>query len=121
MPTIAVIGASVDRTKFGNRCVRAYVQQGWIVYPIHPREITIEGLTNYRSIGDVPAGRIDRVTLYLPASLGVRVMAEIAKRGDVDEVMLNPGADDPEVVRKALELGLNVVTGCSLVAIGAST
>ena len=47
------------------------------------------------------------------------MMEEIAKRSDVDEVMLNPGADDPEVVQKALDLGLNVVTGCSLVAIGA--
>ena len=119
MPTIVVIGASADRSKFGNRCVRAYVQQGWTVHPINPRETTIEGLTTYRSIGDVPAGFIDRVSVYLPASLGLKVLDEIAQRGDVGEVMLNPGADDPEMVTKAHELGLNVVTGCSLIAIGA--
>lgn len=119
MPTICVIGASSDRSKFGNRCVRAYVQQGWTVYPVNPREATIEGLPVYRSIAEVPAGLIDRVSVYLSAALGLKVMDEIAHRGDVGEVMLNPGADDPTVVDRARELGLNVVTGCSLIAIGA--
>jgi predicted CoA-binding protein len=118
MPTITVIGASTDRTKFGNRCVRAYLQQGWTVYPVNPRETTIEGLPVYRSILDVPAGKIDRVSVYLPAPLGVKVMDEIAQRGEIGEVMLNPGADDPAVVDKGIELGLNVVTGCSLIALG---
>ena len=118
MSTITVIGASADRAKFGNRCVRAYLQQGWTVYPVNPRETTIEGLRVYRSILDVPAGFIDRVSVYLPASLGVLVMDEIARRGDVGEVMLNPGADDASVVAEARKLGLNAVTGCALIALG---
>src|SRR5579862_6639236 len=109
MPIISVIGASADLTKFGNRCVRAYSQKSWTVYPVNPRATTIEGVTAYRSIQDVPAGFIDRVSVYLPGALGVKVMDEIARRGDIGEVMLNPGADDPEVVSKAKELGLNVV------------
>lgn len=117
MPTIAVIGASADRAKFGNRCVRAYAQEGWAVYPVHPSETAIEGITSYRSIRDVPAGPIDLVSVYLPASRGLAVMDEIAGRGDVREVMLNPGADNPEVVAKGQALGLNVVTGCSLIAL----
>jgi len=118
MPTIAVIGASADRSKFGNRCVRAYAAKGWTVLPIHPRETAIEGLTAYRTIADVPAGTIDRVSVHLSAALGLPVMDEIAERGDVAEVMLNPGADDEAVVEKARSLGLNVVTGCSLIALG---
>ena len=119
MPTIAVIGASADRSKFGNRCVRAYVRQGWTVYPVNPRETSIENLTVYPSIADVPAGTIDRVSVYLSAPLGLKVMEEIARRSDIGEVMLNPGADATEVVKRAQELGLNVVTGCALIAIGA--
>jgi len=119
MPTIAVVGASSDRAKFGNRCVRAYLQQGWTVYPINPREATIEELPAFKTIADVPAGHIDRVSVYLPAVLGLKVLPEIAGRGDIGEVMLNPGADDDIVVTRAHELGLNVVTGCALVALGA--
>jgi uncharacterized protein len=117
MSTIAVIGASSDRSKFGNRCVRDYAQAGWTVLPIHPRESAIEGLTAYRSIADVPAGTIDLVSIYLRKEPGIQVLDEIAQRGNVAEVMLNPGADDDEVVAKARALGLNVVTGCSLIAL----
>jgi uncharacterized protein len=119
MPTIAVIGTSSDRAKFGNRCLRAYAQKGWTVYPVNPRETIIEGLAAYRSILDLPAGAIDLVSVYLPAAAGLKVLDEIAQR-EVREVMLNPGADDPAVIDKAKELGLNVVTGCSIIAIGVS-
>ena len=119
MPTIAIIGASADRRKYGNTCVRAYASEGYTVYPIHPREAMIEGLAVYASIRDVPAGRIDRVSIYLPAAAGLKVLDEIATR-EVGEVWLNPGADDPSVVERGEELGLNIVTGCSIVDIGVS-
>jgi predicted CoA-binding protein len=40
---VAVIGASNDRHKFGNRAVRAYQQQGYTVIPINPHETTSKG------------------------------------------------------------------------------
>ena len=117
--TIAVIGASADRTKFGNVCVRAYARAGWHVYPVNPKADSIEGWPTFKSISDIPPDSVDRVSVYLPALLGVKAMDEIATK-HVGEVWLNPGADDPAVVAKARELGLNVVQGCSIVAIGAS-
>ena len=35
----AVVGASSDRAKFGNKVLRAYQSKGWKVYPINPREV----------------------------------------------------------------------------------
>ncbi|HJZ92892.1 MAG TPA: CoA-binding protein [Gemmataceae bacterium] len=119
MPGIAVIGASSDRRKFGNKCVRAYAARGWDVYPVHPREPSVEGRPAFRSVLDVPADPLDRASVYLPASAGRAVMDELARR-KVGEVFLNPGADDPAVVARARELGLNVVTACSIIAIGIS-
>lgn len=119
MPTIAVIGASSDRSKFGNKCVRAFLSKGFTVYPVHPRETLVEGQQAFRSILDVPEGPLDVVSVYLPASAGIKVVEEIAKR-EVRELWLNPGADDPLVVSKARELGLNVIQACSIVAIGIS-
>jgi predicted CoA-binding protein len=54
---VAVIGASNDRHKFGNRAVRAYQQQGYTVIPINPHETTVEGLKP-PSVLDVP-GPVD--------------------------------------------------------------
>ena len=47
MPAVAVIGASNDRAKYGNRAVRAYKRQGWTVYPVNPGLATVEGLPSF--------------------------------------------------------------------------
>ncbi|HVK16193.1 MAG TPA: CoA-binding protein, partial [Fimbriiglobus sp.] len=72
----------------------------------------------YKSVSDIPRATLDRVTVYLPPAVGMRVLDEFAGR-PVGEVYLNPGADAPEVVAKAKQLGLNVVIGCSILAVGA--
>jgi predicted CoA-binding protein len=116
-PTIAIVGASANRSKFGNKAVRAYLRQGYQVYPINPRAEIIEGLPAYRSIADVPHDRLDRVSIYLPPAVGMQVIEEVARKPP-GEVWLNPGAESPELIATARRLGLNVVVGCSIVAIG---
>jgi predicted CoA-binding protein len=114
--TVAVVGASTDRAKFGNKAVRAYVEQGWTVYPITPSAEQVEGLTAYKSIRDVP-GPVDRVTLYLPKQVALTVLPQIAEIKP-DELFLNPGADDPTVVEMARQLGLEPIVACSIIEVG---
>jgi predicted CoA-binding protein len=116
-PTIAVIGASPDRYKFGNKCVRAYQAAGYEVFPVHPNAPVVEGLTAYRTIADVPRDSLDRVSVYLPPAIGVGVMDQIATK-TVGEVWLNPGADGDKVIERANQLGFNVICACSIVDLG---
>ena len=118
MQSVAVIGASSDRAKFGNKALRAFANKGYTVFPIHPTEAEVEGHTTYKSVMDVP-GAIDLATIYVPAAVGVAVLDDIAKKG-IPEVWLNPGADDPRVIKKARALGLTTVQHCSIIAIGES-
>jgi predicted CoA-binding protein len=118
MKTVAVIGASSNRDKFGNKALRAFANHGYTVIPINPTEAEVEGYKTYRSVLDVPQA-IDAATVYVPPQAGVQVMEELAKKG-VPSVWLNPGADSPEVVARAQELGLNVMLACSIIAIGES-
>ncbi len=118
-PTIAIIGASEQRQKFGNKAVRAYLRQGWDVYPVNPRSQTIEGLPAYRSLRDVPLTSLDRVSIYLPPEIGLQVLDDVASKPG-KEVWLNPGAASAEVVQRGKQLGLKFVLGCSIVAIGVS-
>lgn len=118
MKVVAVIGASNDPRKFGNRAVRAFKRQGYTVIPVNPNETQVDGDTTYASVLDVP-GRIDMATVYLQPEPGVQVMEQLAQKG-VGEVWLNPGADDDRVVARARELGLNVIQACSIIAIGES-
>jgi len=116
-PTVAVIGASPDRHKFGNRCVRAHARVGYQVYPVHPRAKDIEGHPAYPTLAAVPAERLDRVSLYLPPDVALQVLPELTHKA-IGELWLNPGVDTPEVVARARELGLPVVVGCSIVDVG---
>jgi hypothetical protein len=116
--TVAIIGASADRSKFSNKAVRAFVRQGYTVIPIHPKETEIEGLTAYKSVVDVP-GPVDMASLYLPPSIGERVLEDIARKG-ITELWVNPGAESPELVAKARGLGLKPIVACSIVGIGES-
>ena len=113
---VAVIGASSDRNKFGNRAVRAFRQQGYTVIPINPHEDEIEGLKAYRSVLDVP-GVIDMASFYIPPDVGEQVMGEVAKKG-IAEVWLNPGAESDCLIRHARALHIEPIIACSVVAIG---
>jgi predicted CoA-binding protein len=113
---VAVIGASSDRSKFGNRAVRAFRQQGYTVIPINPHEDEIEGLKVYKSVLDVP-GPIDMATFYVPADVGQRVMDEMAAKG-VAEVWLNPGAESDQLIRHAKSLHIEPIVACSVIGIG---
>jgi uncharacterized protein len=116
--TVAIVGASNDRRKFGNKALRAFAAQGHIVFPINPHEREIDGHRVYASVLDVPVA-IDMATVYVPPHIGVRVMDELAKK-QVAEVWLNPGADGPEVVERAHALGLRTIQACSIIGIGDS-
>jgi len=113
---VAIIGASSDRRKFGNRALRAFRQQGYTVIPINPTEGLIEGLTAYKSVLDVP-GTIDMASFYVPPDVGQGVMDEVAKKG-IAEVWLNPGADSERLIRHARSLHIEPIVACSIVAIG---
>jgi uncharacterized protein len=113
---VAVIGASNDRQKFGNRAVRAYREQGYTVVPINPNETEIEGLKAYGSILDVP-GPVDMASFYVPPDVGEQVIADVARKG-VGEVWLNPGAESDALIARARELSLKPIVACSIVAIG---
>ncbi len=115
-PVAAVIGASRDRRKFGNKALRAFRHRGYRVIPIHPHATEIEGLPAFPTVQDVP-GKIDLATVYVPPEIGVRLLAGLAAR-EIPEVWFNPGAESPALLARADELGLKSIVGCSIVGIG---
>ena len=113
---VAVIGASSNRNKFGNRAVRAFQQRGDTVVPINPHEAEVEGLRCYASVLDVP-GAIDMASFYVPPEIGLRVIDEVARKG-IPEVWLNPGAESDALIARAKAVHIQPIVACSIVAIG---
>jgi Predicted CoA-binding protein len=118
MKTIAIIGASNNRQKYGNKAVRAFLQQGYEVYPVNPNEAEVEGLTAFKSIRDVPV-RPQMISVYVPPPTLLKLLPDIAARG-CDELWLNPGTESDEVLAEAERLDLNVIQACSIVGVGVS-
>src|SRR5882672_11447851 len=114
--TVAVIGASNDRRKFGNKAVRAFQAEGYQVIPINPHESQVEGLTTYASVMDVP-GTIDMATVYVQPSVAMALLPEL-ERKQIAEIWINPGADSDEVMEEARRRKLNAIFACSIVGIG---
>ena len=118
MKTVAVIGASSDRSKFGNKALRAFRTQGYKVIPINPTEQEVEGEKAYVSVLDYD-GDIDEATFYVNPRVGEKVLDDVAAK-KIATVWLNPGADGANVVARAKALGLNAIRACSIIAIGDS-
>ena len=117
--TVAILGASADRSKFGNKSVRAHAQAGYEVFPVNPKGGQIEGLTVYRSLAEVPLEHLSRISVYLPPPVGLAALEEIATKGS-DEVWFNPGSESAEILARARSLGINAIADCSIVDLGVS-
>lgn len=118
MKTVAVVGASPDRHKFGNKALRAFRDAGYRVIPINPHHAEVEGERAYSSVLDY-ADPIDMATVYVPPEIGEQVLDSLAQKG-ISEVWLNPGAESPAVIARARALGLRPIQACSIIGIGMS-
>jgi hypothetical protein len=116
--TVAVVGASNDRGKYGNKALRAYKAEGHHVIPINPNEREVEGIPAYASVLDVP-GPIDMATVYVPPDVGLRLLPEFQQK-DIKEIWINPGAEDDALMAEAERRKLNVIFACSIIGIGRS-
>jgi predicted CoA-binding protein len=116
--SVAVLGASRDRRKYGNKAVRAYLESGFTVFPVNLSEATIEGLQVYPTLDAIPEP-VDFVSLYVPPAVGLKLLPAIAAKKP-KEVWLNPGAESDELIEAAADLHLRAIVACSIVALGQS-
>ena len=113
---VAVVGASNDRGKFGNKGLRAFVRAGWRAFPVHPTEGQVEGVAAVRSVAEIDAA-LDVVSLYVPAAVGVKLLPAIVAKAP-GELWVNPGAESSELLAEARRLGLRVRQTCSIIEMG---
>jgi predicted CoA-binding protein len=122
MTTVAVIGASNDQRKFGNKAVRAFLRAGYKVIAVNPKLATVggkvEGCDTYGTVLDVPHD-IDLATLYVPPDIGEDVISSIAEK-KISELWVNPGAESRKLIERSRQQGIVVREQCSIIAIGQS-
>ncbi len=113
----AVIGASDDRSKYGNKVLRAYLQAGRAVYPVNPNAKTVEGMKTYAHLRDLPQ-LVYGISIITPPKVTERVIAEAVELG-IQHIWLQPGAENEAAILQATASGANVIAAgpCLLVAL----
>jgi predicted CoA-binding protein len=114
--SVAVVGASSDRRKYGNKALRAFLDEGYTVYAINPNEPEVEGLKTFKSVLDVP-GPIEMATVYVQPEVAERLLPEFEQKG-IGEIWVNPGAESDRLIDDAARRKLNVIFACSIIGIG---
>ncbi len=114
----AVAGASSDRTKYGNKVLRCYLQHGRRAIPVHPSETEVEGVAAYPSLSTIPEP-VHALSIITPPPVTERVVEQASEKG-VRHVWMQPGAESAKAIARAEELGLSVIAGgpCLLVVLG---
>lgn len=118
--SFAVVGASRDRSKYGNRVLRCYADHGLAVVAVNPRETEpeVEGQPCVPDLASLPAG-IHGISIVTPPAVTESIVEEAARLG-IPRVWMQPGAESPAAVARAEELGLSPIAGgpCLLVELG---
>jgi predicted CoA-binding protein len=116
--SFAVVGASRDRAKYGNKVLRSYLQAGRQVYAVNPKAGPIEGLPAYPDLASLPE-RVHGVSIITPPEVTLDIV-EQAGRAGIRHLWMQPGAESEEAIRRAEELGLKLIHSgpCALVMQG---
>jgi uncharacterized protein len=114
----AVVGASRDRSKYGNKVLRCYLQNGLTAWPVNPHEAEVEGVPCAHDLASLP-GPVHGASIITPPPVTECIVEEAAAAG-VRRLWMQPGAESPRALERARELGLAVIAGgpCLLVALG---
>jgi uncharacterized protein len=114
----AVVGASLDRSKYGNKVLRCYLQAQRPVHCVHPREQVIEGVACVATIAQLPDG-VRGLSIITPPPVTEDIVRQAADKG-IQRLWMQPGAESRRALEIADELGLDVIAGgpCLLVVLG---
>jgi len=101
----AVVGASTDKSKFGNKVFMWYLDHSKPATPIHPKEPSIEGVPALKSLIELPAPRTTSISVITPAKVTLGVLKEAQELG-IHAVWIQPGASDDACAEYIKEAGL---------------
>ena len=114
----AVVGASRNPSKYGNKVLRAYLQKNRPVFPVNPNTDMVEGLAAYPDLASLPE-KVHGISVITPPDVTETIVEQASKLG-INHIWMQPGAESESAIERSRELGMNVIAGgpCALVVLG---
>jgi len=113
----AVVGASNDRRKYGNKVLRAYMQTERKVYAVNPNAAEVESQKSYSTLVDVPEP-LHGISIVTPPKVTLEVVEQAVALG-IRHIWMQPGAENDAAIELARSAQANVIANgpCLLVAL----
>ena len=111
--SVAVLGASPKEDRYSFKAVHMLKEHGFNPIPIHPAGHTVDGVAGLKSLTDIK-GTIDTLTIYVNASISDAEFQNILKLKP-RRVIFNPGAENPDLLKKLAAAGIETVEAFTLV------
>ena len=92
---IALIGASNDPSKYGNKILLDLASKGHNVIPVNPKEDTVAGLKSYSSVSEL-SEKPSIINFVVPPNVGFELTKELVEAG-YDNFWYQPGAESEEI------------------------
>ncbi|WP_298622679.1 CoA-binding protein [uncultured Legionella sp.] len=114
----AVLGASSNRAKYGNKVLRCYLQHHKKVYPVNPHEQQIEGLNVIPVLSALPE-EVASISIITPPPITEQIVNDAIKKG-IKNIWMQPGAESDSAIRLCEANHINVIAQgpCILVVLG---
>jgi predicted CoA-binding protein len=112
MKKTVVLGATPNPERYAYLAVMKLHRYGHEVVPVGPRAGDITGIPI--QVGQPPLEGVDTITLYLRAENQVPYYDYIFSLKP-KRIIFNPGTENRDLTRMALEKGVEPVEGCTLV------
>ena len=103
----AVVGATQNPSKFGNKIFKKLQRNGYDVAPINPVYDDVEGVNTFKSLSDMPE-KPECVNIVVSPERALNALEEAIKLG-IKYVWFQPGAFNEDIIERAEVAGVNVV------------
>ncbi len=103
----AVVGATDNPEKNGNRIFKNLKNRGYEVYPVNPKLDEIEGSKVYHTLSDIPE-KVDVVDFVVPPPVTEEILKECKKLG-LTRIWLQPGAESEQAIQYCVDNGMKVL------------
>ncbi|MCK5718595.1 MAG: CoA-binding protein [Thiomargarita sp.] len=111
--TVVVLGASPKPERYSNKAVNKLIKYGHQVYPVHPISEKIHEQKCYKYLSEID-DKIDTLTLYVSVAKSTALINDIFILNP-KRIIMNPGTENDLLESQAVEKGIEVIRGCTLV------
>ena len=111
--TVVVLGASPKPERYSNQAVRALVEHGHRVIPVHPLLKKIAGVPAVSALSGI-TGPVNTLTLYVGPERGKELLQDMINLGP-ERVIMNPGTESDKIEKELNAKGIPVLRACTLI------